>query len=298
MDSLAYDKARALLAYLTVEAAMPHHREHLVALLWPGYQERSARQNLSQAFSTLRSALGDRDNEPPFLLASHREVQFNPDSVYWLDVNALSARLMTVQTHAHADLAGCVECRARLEEAVALYRGDFLSDVLISDSPPFEEWALLQREAVRRQILDALENLAESYLQHGAADAAWRHAQRQLALDAWRESVHRQVMRALILGDRRNAVIAHYEECRHAHALGLGVEPEAATLELARMLKANTLMGSMPVFGRAAPDAQDLIGRAVGSYLVVEHLGQGGMAQVYKAYHTRLARYVALKFIW
>ena len=35
----------------------------------------------------------------------------------------------------------------------------------------------------------------------------------------------------------------------------------------------------------------------MGSYLVVEHLGQGGMAQVYKAYHTRLARYVALKFI-
>jgi serine/threonine protein kinase len=40
-----------------------------------------------------------------------------------------------------------------------------------------------------------------------------------------------------------------------------------------------------------------LIGQQLGIYQVQAHLGQGGMAQVYKAYHTRLRREVAIKVI-
>ena len=297
VDGFAYDKVRALLAYLAVENDHAHHREHVADLLWPGYPTRSARQNLSQALSTLRGALGDRDNDPPFLLVDHREIQFNRASDTWLDVSELKEHLDAVQTHAHANLAECAVCRGHLEQAISLYRGDFLDDLLLDDSAPFEEWSLLQRESLRRQILDALERLAESYLQRGEADAALHHARRQLALDAWREPAHRQVMRALVLGGQRNAAIAHYEECRRLLAAGLGVEPETATLELAAALKSRTLSGSTQVFAEDARADQVVIGKAVSNYLIVAYLGQGGMAQVYKAYHTRLARYVALKFI-
>jgi len=37
------------------------------------------------------------------------------------------------------------------------------------------------------------------------------------------------------------------------------------------------------------------VGDNVGPYKIIEQLGQGGMATLYKAYHALLDRYVALK---
>jgi hypothetical protein len=43
--------------------------------------------------------------------------------------------------------------------------------------------------------------------------------------------------------------------------------------------------------------ADSFIGRTIGKYQIVEHLGRGGMAEVYKAYQPALDRYVAVKLM-
>ena len=42
---------------------------------------------------------------------------------------------------------------------------------------------------------------------------------------------------------------------------------------------------------------QELVGQTLGQYRIVEPLGTGGMATVFKAFHPSLERYVAIKVL-
>jgi DNA-binding SARP family transcriptional activator len=163
VTAFGYDKVRALLAYLAVEADRPHRRYTLTSLLWPEQPERQARQNLSQALLRLRQALGDRGARPPYLLISPQSLQFNRSSDYELDVTAFISLLDACRAHDHGQLAGCASCLKRRGRAVALYRGGLLAGFALGDSPAFEEWALLQRERLQYLAVDALHHLVLAY---------------------------------------------------------------------------------------------------------------------------------------
>jgi WD40 repeat protein/DNA-binding SARP family transcriptional activator len=254
------DKVRALLAYLAVEAGQPHRREKLAGLLWPEFPERSARANLSHALLNLRTAIGDRAGignpggmgddpaAPPLLLITHQTVQFNPASDAWVDVLQFS------------DLSGLQDLTG-LEQATALYRGDFLEGFTLPGCPDFEEWMLFEAERLRRLALHALDRLGHRYEAQGEPDRALAAGWRQLELDPWRESAHRQVMRLLALSGQRPAALAQYETCRRLLADGLGAEPSAETRELYHLL----LQGELPPETPLAPRQGEREARAVGA---------------------------------
>ena len=70
----------------------PHRRESLAGLLWPDYPERSARTNLSNALSNLRTALGDREANVPFFHVSRETIQFNVQSDCWVDQKTFQSK--------------------------------------------------------------------------------------------------------------------------------------------------------------------------------------------------------------
>jgi predicted ATPase/DNA-binding SARP family transcriptional activator len=228
----ATDKARALLAYLAVEADRPHRRDGLAALLWPDQPQRKARQNLRQALSFLRQALGDQDNSAPILLVDRETVQLNPECELWLDAVAFEDLMAINGGHRHRNLATCRPCVGRLEQAIELYQGGFLADFLVDDSTLFEEWALLKREWFHRQAIGALGRLARFRERRGDFERARECAWRQVALEPWREESHRQLMRLLAYEGQRSAALSQYETCRRVLDDEFGVRPTAETTAL------------------------------------------------------------------
>jgi predicted ATPase/DNA-binding SARP family transcriptional activator len=237
LTTFELDKARALLAYLAVEARRPHRRETLAGLLWPDIPDASARQSLRQALFSLRQTIGDQATQPPFLLVTRDTIQFNPASDHTLDVAIFNTRLSACDAHRHIGLEICEECARHLTQASELYRGPFLHDFALTDSEAFEEWAVLTRESLHRRALDALLHLAGYHARRRDHPATLRYARRQLELDPWHEEAHRQVMRALASDGRRSEALAQYEHCRRVLANELGVEPSTETTALYQHIK-------------------------------------------------------------
>ena len=123
VTDFATDKARALLAYLAVEADRSHRRDALAGLLWPDEPEARARQSLRQALSYLRQAIGDRDEAVPFLLISRQALQFNTESNHWLDVAVFTALVEACERHRHRRMGSCLPCVRRLVTLYPTRRG-------------------------------------------------------------------------------------------------------------------------------------------------------------------------------
>ncbi|HRJ42426.1 MAG TPA: BTAD domain-containing putative transcriptional regulator, partial [Caldilineaceae bacterium] len=233
-------KVRALLVYLAAEADRPRPRDVLAGLLWPDFPQRTALANLRYALSNLRKAIGDRDAQPPFLLITTDALQFNRASVHTLDLHDFSESVA----------AGTVE---RWQQAAALYRGPFLEGFAVGDSAAFEEWLVLKREQLGRQMISALRRLADHFEVRGEYEYAQQYTWRLLELEPWQEEGHQQLMRLLALGGQRGAALAQYESCRRLLADELGVEPSVETTALYERIRGGLLSAwtghpTLPVF--------------------------------------------------
>ncbi len=211
-------KSPALLAYLAV-TARPHPRDGLAALLWGELPETDARNNLRQALANLRKLLA------PYLIINRESVAFDCDAPHTLDSADFERLLRESRIEGERQYE-------HLAAAAALYQGDFLAGFYVRDAPEFEEWMLAQRARYRELALHALHQLAEHHLQRGEYGRAIDAATRLLALDAWREEAHRQLMLALARSGRQRAALVQYDKCRQLLLDELGVEPAAETTAL------------------------------------------------------------------
>lgn len=227
---LRSDKVRALLAYLVVEADQPHRREKLAGLLWPDYPEESARASLRRALADLRLGIGDKEANPAFLEITRRTIQFNRASDAWVDVTAFDRLTQPLQPPNGGSTSSW-------EQAASLYQGEFLEGFSLPDSSAFDEWLLLTREQLQRQMLEILEHLAGVLRARGEYSRGLEFAWRGAKLDPLRESTLRELMQLLVLSGQRQAALAQYESYAANLQQELGIVPSTETQALVAQIR-------------------------------------------------------------
>lgn len=251
IDAFPYEKVRALFAYLAIESSYPHHREHLAALFWADQCEAKARSNLRKALSTLRQMLGDTTAHSPLFLTTRNTIQLNPAGAYAVDVTILTQLLdrYLPQFEPANELANelCSECISGLEQAVALYRGTFLEQILLPDSETFETWIALNRQRLHDLVINAYAKLAAHYEHQQDYQKAQQHIQRQLQLEPWNEPAHRCLMRILVQQGRRTKALQQYARCCELLEQQLATKPEPATTALWEAIRSDRFSSSTHV---------------------------------------------------
>lgn len=235
-------KALALFIYLA-HTGQPHPRELLADLLWDSNSTRQALSNLRTVLTQLRPKLGD------YILSEGSTLAFDPAQPHRLDTAVLQTELAAIPNTLTPITA------ARLETALQAVRGDFLEDFVVRHAPRFDEWALIERERLRRHVLTASQQLAQYFLTQSDFPAAIRAATRWLALDALDESAHRLLMQALALSGQRSAALQQYDACVALLHEELGVPPAETTEALAAQIRAGELNAPQAASRATAPAA-------------------------------------------
>ncbi len=117
------------------------HRQDLAALLWHGRAPEQARGSLRQELVRLRRAFG------PLL----DECRDDPQRVPALAPDRVEVDLDRFRAVAADPM--------RAMQAVALYRGEFLQDVVVQPGDPFAAWLESNRHAVRKMAIACLRRL-------------------------------------------------------------------------------------------------------------------------------------------
>src|SRR3954467_12751729 len=185
-----------LLKYLLAERHRVVRREEIAETIWPG-ADRRILGSVRHFVHALRTRLEpDRANRVPssFILNVQGGYAIDRRHVY-IDADDFEDQVRTGLAH----LAGgrTALARERLERAMGLYGGDFLAD------EPYADWAMPQRDALRRLAADALRALVSIARRDGDLEAAAQHIERLGEMEPFDVDVHREVITLCLAPGRR-----------------------------------------------------------------------------------------------
>jgi len=215
-------QGRLAFAYLVCERTHPVRREDLAEVLWPGETPTAWEADLSALVSRLRGLLARTTPNPKELFISggsgNYQLHLPPDT--WVD---LEAAAFTIDDAEGALRAGDPRrAWGPANVAVTIARRPFLSGEQ-------GEWVESQRRKLERQLLRSLECLAKIWLSTEEPGLAVEAATEALALDSFRESSYRLLMRAHVSAGNRAEAVRVYHRLRELLADELGTDPSAET---------------------------------------------------------------------
>jgi DNA-binding SARP family transcriptional activator/Tfp pilus assembly protein PilF len=213
---LSSTKGCALLAYLIVRGRT-ETREHVADLLWDANSTAEGLRNLRVLLTRIRANLPD-------VTVSRKTLAFTPTAEEQVDYLTLAQALK-------------VKDEALLLANLPLYQGDLLAGFYLEDAPRFQEWLTVERERLRRTVLNAHNWLCQKL----AVEARWQQgaevAAHWLAVDELEEVAVRWLMQFLAAAGQTAAALSEYERFRAHLQEQLNIDPEPETRQLAQTLR-------------------------------------------------------------
>ena len=205
-------KTLAVLAYLWLHRGAAVSREYLAFLLYPDDEEGAARAKLRATLAEIPKILPRPAGD--YVTIDSDKVMWNPDADAWLDVD---------------DFAEASADRARLDEAIGLYRGDLLPEV-------YDEWLDAIRERHRNAYLRCLTERISEARRDADPALAIETARKILAIDPWREDIVRRVIALRYESGDRAGALREYAQFATRLRAELGTEPMAETAAIAERI--------------------------------------------------------------
>ena len=210
-------KRLAVLAYLaTARPRGMHRRDSLLVVFWPEESEHRARNALSQTLHAIRRDIGRE-----VLLSQGHEL-------VGVDTAGLSCDAV--------EFEACLE-RGQLEDGLRLYRGEFLSGLLVGQATGFDRWQESEAWRLQRRAWKAAAALADAAEADGNILAALHWLEQAVEFLPTDEALLRRLL-ALTdsMGDRAGA-LRTYDRFAVLMREEYGVEPAPETEALVQEIR-------------------------------------------------------------
>lgn len=222
-------KARQLFQLLLTYRHTMLDRDQLLEYLWPGMEPAAAGRNFKVTLNSLYHVLEperDPGAESALIGRDGSAYGIRPGADIWLDAEqftALVGRANAVQSQPATQAS-------LLEEAIALYKGDYLPEAL------YETWAAAERERLAVLFLSAADRLTEFYVAESRFEQAVDLAHRILAADNCWERAYRHLMVAYGGLGNHGQIARVYQRCLQTLQEELDVSPAVETVALFQRL--------------------------------------------------------------
>ncbi len=240
-----YLDARELLLYLLTHTTpragvwRGKSKQEIGAALWGDVSGAQLNARFKARLNDVRRVLGARE----WVVFEQEEYRFNFEGASHFDVREFELCCAHAETARRAENLDAE--RAALQQAVALYHGDFMQDYHTRRRQDFSgerEWHLVLREELQNKYRRALERLAHIELDAARFDFAIECLRKLVALDEYDDGAHKQLMLALARQGKRSQALRHYQNILKTRA---DVAPDAELAALFEKIKRNETLGDL-----------------------------------------------------
>jgi DNA-binding SARP family transcriptional activator len=202
--------------------------------LWPDSNLKKARWSLNSAIHSLRKLLGrcpssvSGGGSVTYIVLEEGYYRLSPAVGVATDIEDFDERYERGRRLERMGRAE--EAASTYEDAIALYRGDYLLEDL------YEDWTMVERERLSNAHVEMLDRLAVYYMESGQLRDSVRACYKVLEKDRCHEDSHRLLMSCYVRLGQRGRALRQYRLCERILSQEYGTAPSTETRSLYQSL--------------------------------------------------------------